>query len=325
MQSAYIRGLGKYLPQKILTSEELEDRLGLERGWIASRTGVETRHIADSSEAVSDLAFHAAEDILRNAELDASALDMIIIATSMPDMFFPATACLVQSRLGAERAAAFDLLNACAGFIYGVSAAAAWVEAGKYKNILVIGAETLSRMLDWTDRKTCVLFGDGAGGFLISDRGEHRICGFHLGADGSKGHVLSLRGGGSRYPSTPQMIEQGLQYLYMEGGEVFRFAKVALGDAVKATVKNAGCAISNLSLVIPHQSNVRIIEEAAKILGIPSERFYINIRECGNTAAASVPLAAAMAVEEGRIKQGDLVAMVSYGAGLAWAAMVVEW
>lgn len=322
---AYIRGIGKYLPEKILTSGELERKLNLESGWIESRTGVAERRIANDDEAVSDLAARAAENILADAGAGADEVDMIIVATSMPDMFFPATACLVQARLGISGVPAFDLMTACAGFLYGVATAAAFVESGQYSNILVIGAETTSRMVDWSDHKTCILFGDAAAGFLVSAEGGRRISGSHLGADGGKGHVLSIRGGGSRAPCSAEVLEAGTHKLYMEGGEVFRFAMVALGEAVKGAAERSGCEIGEIGLIVPHQSNVRIIEEAAKILDLPMDRFFTNIRERGNTAAASVPLAVADAVEAGRLTPGTRLAMSSYGAGLAWAACIVDW
>lgn len=325
MRQAYIRGIGKYLPEQILHSEDLEKRLGLEKGWIASRTGVRERRIAADDEAPSDLAYRAAERILADAGVVPAGIDMIIAATSMPDMFFPSTAGMVQAKLGLKEIPAFDLLNACAGFLYGVAAAAAFVGAGHYRNILVIGAETVSRMLDWTDHKTCILFGDGAAGFLVSDEGEHRLLGFHLGADGEKGNVLALRGGGARRPCSAALLEEKLHTLYMEGGEVFRFAMVRLGQAVKEAARQAGCGLEDISLILPHQSNVRIIEEAAKILGLPMERFFMNLENRGNTAAASVPLAVAEAVEAGKLRPGDLAALASYGAGLAWASCIVEW
>lgn len=322
---AYIRGIGKYLPEKVLTSAELEKRLNLESGWIESKTGVAERRIAAEGDAVSDLATRAARNILANAGARADEVDLIIVATSMPDMFFPSTAGAVQAQLGIAGVPAFDLLNACAGFLYGVSTATAFVEAGEYRNILVIGAETTSRMVDWDDRKTCILFGDAAAGFLVSCEGDRRILGRHLGADGAKGHVLSIRGGGAKAPCSREILDAKLHKLYMEGGEVFRFAMVALGEAIKKAAEKTGCALGEIGLIVPHQSNVRIIEEAAKLLNLPLDRFFTNIRERGNTAAASVPLAVTEAVESGRLAPGTRLAMSSYGAGLSWAACVVDW
>jgi 3-oxoacyl-[acyl-carrier-protein] synthase-3 len=325
MPSAYIRGIGKYLPERILASGALEKKLGLDPGWIESKTGVGERRIAAEDEFPSTMAARAAEAILADAALPPEDIEMIIVATSMPDMFFPSTAGMVQTKLGLKDIPAFDLLNACAGFLYGVAAASAFIEAGRYGNILVIGAEVMSRMLDWNDYKTCILFGDAAAGVLVSSEGKHRILGFHLGADGEKGRVLALRGGGSRYPCSAVTLENKLHTLHMDGGEVFRFAMVRLGEAVKAAAEKAGCALEKISLILPHQSNARIVEEAAKILALPMDRFFLNLNNRGNTAAASVPLALCEAAESGKLQPGGLAALASYGAGLAWASCIVEW
>lgn len=323
--NAFIRGFGKYLPENILTSAALEARLGLEAGWIESRTGVRERRIAADDEAVSDLAAEAAREILANAGAAVDEVDMLIVATSMPDMFFPGAAHHAQAKLGLAGVPAFDLMTACAGFLYSVATAAAFVESGTFSNILVVGAETTSRMVDWSDSMTCILFGDAAAGFLVSAHGGRRIRGFHLGADGAKGGVLSIRGGGSRNPLSRSVLDAGLHKLYMEGGEVFRFAMDALGDAVKKAAANSGCGVDEIDLIVPHQSNVRIIEEASKRLGVGMEKFFVNIGARGNTAAASVPLAAVEAAEAGRLREGTRLAMSSYGAGLAWASVIVDW
>jgi len=322
-KSSYIRGVGSYLPEKLLTSGELEKRLGLEDGWIEMKTGVAGRRIAAEGESVSDLAAAAGRVALAAAGLSPAGLDMIILSSSMGDMFFPSTACLVQQKIGAA-CPAFDVNNACSGFLHGMAVASAFINNGTCENILVVAAETMSRMVDWNDYRTCILFGDGAGAFVVSGAGEHRIREYHLGADGAGAEVLKLPGPGSRFGARPDPAKAG-GTVYMEGGEVFRFAMKTIGECVKAAATKAGVAIRDIKKIIPHQSNMAIIRESAKILGVPVETFHVNLNEVGNTAAASVPLALCDAVGKERIAPGDTIALVSYGAGLAYASAIVEW
>lgn len=323
-REAFIAGTGSYLPERVLESAELEERLGLEPGWIEKKTGVARRRIAADDESVSDMAAAAGRAALEDAGLSPADLDMIIVSSSMGDMFFPSTACLAQQKLGAA-CPAFDVNNACSGFLHGLAVAETFVASGACGNVLVAAGETMSRMVDWTDYRTCILFGDAAGACVVSSRPGHRLAGFHLGADGSGAEALKLPGGGSRMPASPEMIGQRGNVVYMQGGEVFRFAMRIIGECVAEVTAGAGLGPADLSLIVPHQSNTAIIKEAAGILGVPFETFYLNMSEVGNTAAASVPVALDDAVKKGVIAAGSRVALVSYGAGLAYAATLVEW
>lgn len=322
-ERVFIKSAGAYLPEKVLSSSELEQKLGLENGWIESKTGIKARRIAANDESVSTLAARAGLDALKNAGMNASDIDMLIVSSSMGDMFFPSTACIVQNMIGAS-GAAFDLNNACAGFLYGVNTAAAYVASGAYRNVMVIGAETMSRMVDWNDYKTCILFGDAAGACVISAEGDHRILGMLLGADGSGAEALKLPGGGSRAPFR-DAENKADSTIYMEGGTVFRFAMKIIGEIVRNAAEEASLNLRDINLIVPHQSNRTIIREAASILGVAEEKFYLNLPEVGNTACASVPVALADAISNNAISAGDKIVLASYGAGLAYASAVVEW
>ncbi|MFC1474482.1 3-oxoacyl-ACP synthase III family protein [bacterium] len=321
-KASFIRGIGAFLPEKILGSAELEKRLELEAGWIEKKTGVASRRIAADGESVSDLAAGAGRAALENAGISPGDLDMIILSSSMGDMFFPSTACIVQNKIGAA-CPAFDVSNACSGFLHGIAVASSFVQGGTCDNILVIAAETMSRMIDWNDYKTCILFGDGAGAVVVSGSGDHRIVDYHLGADGSGAEVLKLPGAGSRDGAKPDPATSGT--VYMEGGEVFRFAMKIIGECVTEVAKKAGINVADIKKIIPHQSNIAIIREAAKILEIPVEIFHMNLNEVGNTAAASVPLALCDAVDKKQVSPGDTIVLASYGAGLAYASVLIEW
>ncbi len=324
IRDAYISGVGSYLPKRILGNTELENRLGLETGWIEKKTGVKRRHIADEGECVSDMAAAAGRAAIEDAGLTPDDLDMIIVSSSMGDMFFPSTACLVQSKLGAK-CPAFDVNNACSGFIYGLAVAESFTARGTCGNILVAAAETMSRMIDWNDYRTSILFGDGAGACIVSSSGRRRLAGFHLGADGSGAEVLKLPGGGSRRPASGNMLKDGENTVYMEGGAVFRFAMKIIADCVREVTAGAGVETSALSMIVPHQSNIAIIREAAKILDVPLEMFHMNLSEVGNTASASVPIALDDAKKKNIVQDNSRIVLVSYGAGLAYAAALVEW
>ena len=323
---AQIVGWGKYVPDKVLTNNDLSRMVDTSDEWIRTRTGIVQRRIAGPRETTSTMALRAAQSALDVAGLDPARLDLIIVATATPDYFFPATACLVQDALGASRSGAFDLEAGCAGFIYSLGLASQTIISGAYENVLVIGAETLSRILDWTDRNTCVLFGDGAGAFLLQVSQEPGgVLSFALGADGSGGDLLILPGGGSRHPTSVATVAEGLHYARMKGREVFRFATRIMGQVAKEVIEKAGLELNDIELFIPHQANLRILQAMARFLKLPMERVYVNLDRYGNTSAASVPIAFCEAIEEERVKPGDYLALVGFGAGLTWGAVMVRW
>ncbi|MGM0547804.1 MAG: beta-ketoacyl-ACP synthase III [Bacillota bacterium] len=325
MSRATIIGLGKYLPDKVVTNHDLEKKVDTSDEWIKTRTGIEKRRIAAADQAASDLGIKAAEAALEDAEIKAEDLELIIVATATPDMMFPATACIIQNKIGAKNAAAFDLEAGCSGFVYGVSVAANFIESGTYKNILVIGAEVLSKIMDWEDRSTCVLFGDGAGAAVLSATDEGGILATDLGADGSGADALYQTAGGSRKPASEQTVANREHYLKMEGTPVFKFAVKTMGKASLKVLKKAGIKKEDVDLLVPHQANTRIIAAAAKRLKLKDEQVYVNLPEYGNTSAASVPIALTEAKEKGLLKKGDKIVLVAFGAGLTWASAVLEW
>jgi 3-oxoacyl-[acyl-carrier-protein] synthase-3 len=315
-----------YVPERVLTNKELEQMVETNDEWIVSRTGISERRIAAKEQASSDLAYEAALEALGNAGLSAEELDLIIVATVTPDMSFPSTACVLQSRLGAKNAAAFDLSAACSGFIYGLANASGLISSGMYKNALVIGAECLSRITDYTDRNTCILFGDGAGAVVIGQVPEGRgFQSFVLGADGSGGELLKARAGGSRDPITREVLDEKRQFIYMAGKEVFKFAVKIMGSAAEEALVKAGIDKSEIDLLIPHQANIRIIQSALERLELPEEKCVVNINRYGNVSAASIPIALAEAARENRINPGDKLLFVGFGGGLTWGASVLVW
>jgi 3-oxoacyl-[acyl-carrier-protein] synthase-3 len=324
---ARISGWGMYVPERVLTNADLERVVDTSDEWIVSRTGIRERHVvSDERETTATMAVRAARAALRVANLPPSQVDLVIVATTMPDYPFPATACLVQDALGAVHAGAFDLGAACSGFIYALSLATGFIRSGSADHVLVVGSETLSRMMDWTDRNTCVLFGDGAGAVVLS--ASTTRCGVlasELGSDGSGGELLIVRAGGSRVPASHDTLSNGQHYLWMNGREVFRFATTIMPKATEAVVRKAGWQLADLSLVIPHQANIRIINASIKRLGMLPERFFVNVERYGNTSAASIPIALCEAVAQGRLQPGDKMVLVGFGAGLTWAAAAVEW
>ena len=321
-----ILGTGAYAPEKILTNADLEKMVQTSDEWITSRTGMKERHIADENTATSDLAIQAAKIALDDAKLTPADIDCIIVATITPDMFFPSTACFVQRELGVPNAAAFDLLAACSGFIYGLSIAKAYIEIGLYKNVLLIGAETLSKITDWQDRNSCVLLGDGAGAMVLgrNDTDETNILSITLGADGSYEKLLYMPGGGSRNPATAKTVDDRLHYLKMEGKETFKVAVTKMVEAAEKALKLAGKKCDDMQLIVPHQANKRIIDAVAKRLEIPSERVFINIHKYGNISAATVIVALDEARRSGLVKNGDLVELVAFGGGFTWGAAVIR-
>ncbi|MFM9277362.1 beta-ketoacyl-ACP synthase III [Paenibacillus jiagnxiensis] len=321
-----IIGTGKYVPEKILTNSDLEKMVETSDEWIVSRTGIRERHIAAPEQATSDLAYEAAVKALASAGMSAEELDLIIIATITPDMTFPSTACILQDKLGAKGAAAFDLSAACSGFVYGLATATSFIQAGMYKNALVIGADCLSRITDYTDRNTCVLFGDGAGAVVLGEVPEGRgFKSFDLGAEGAGGPLLKMEAGGSRLPASAQTLENKLHYIYMNGREVFKFAVRVMGTATDVVLEKAGLDKGEIDVFVPHQANIRIIQSAMQRLDLPEEKVVINVDKYANTSAASIPLALVEAAEEGRMKEGDRVLMVGFGGGLTWGASVLVW
>ena len=323
---AHIVGWGKHVPSHVLTNDALAEMVDTSDEWIRARTGIIERHIAGEEESTASMAIEAAHQALETANLSPSQLDLIIVATATPDHAFPSTACLVQDALGATRAAAFDLAAGCSGFVYGVSVASGLIAADQYRNVLVIGAETLSRITDWSDRATCILFGDGAGAIVLQANGaEGGILSTVLGADGSGNDLLCLPGGGSLHPATHKTVAEGMHYLKMKGREVFRFAVRVMPAATRQVLEQAGLTIEDLSLVIPHQANHRITESSAKALGVSSETIFSDVEWYGNTSAASIPIALCDAVEQGRVGRDDLLVLVGFGAGLTWAAAAIRW
>lgn len=327
MYGSRIAGTGASVPDRILTNAELERMVNTSDEWIVTRTGISERRIASDDQATSDLAEGAARCALEAAAVDPHDLDLILVNTVTPDMFFPSTACVLQERLGASRAAAFDLLAACAGFVYGLSVADAYLRAGLMRNILVIGADTLSKVVDWSDRGTCVLFGDGAGAVLVQrTTADPGILSTHLYSDGSKGGHLMIPGGGSRQPVCEKVVEEKLVTIRMpNGNEVFKMAVRSMEEAAMAALKANGVEVSDIDLFISHQANARIIYALAERMGLPRERIFMNIDRYGNTSAASIPIAIDEAVRAGRLKRGDLLLLTAFGGGITWGSALIRW
>jgi len=324
---AHVAGWGKYVPAKVVTNEDLSRTVDTNDEWIVSRTGIRERRIAASlKETTATMSFAAAKGALEMAGVAPEELDLIIIATVTPEYSFPATACLVQDMLGAENAGAFDLSAGCSGFMYGLAMGSHSIASGVYNHVLVIGAETLSRIVNWHDRETCVLFGDGAGAVVLEGGdAPGGVLSTLIRADGSGGELLILPAGGSRQPPTLDTVATGQHYIKMNGREVFRFATRVMDKAARQVVADAGLTLEDVDLFIPHQANMRIIQAAARALEMPMEKFFVNLDKYGNTSGASIPIALCEAVECGRIKPGDHVVMVGFGAGLTWAAAVIQW
>lgn len=323
---AHITGWGMAVPGRVVTNEELSKIVDTTDEWIASRTGIRERRVAGSGETTASLATGAALDALAKANIKPSMLDLIIVATSSPEYLFPATACLVQDRIGAVRAGAFDLSAACSGFMYALNIAAQMIRTGSIQVAMVIGSETLSRFVNWEDRSTCILFGDGAGAFVLQGSDEPGgVLSAVMRSDGSGGDLLSIPGGGSAYSTSLDTLQQGLHFIQMNGREVFRFATRVMSQATQEAVAQAQLSMNDIKLVIPHQANMRIIEAAAKGLDISMERCFVNLDRYGNTSTASIPIATVEAVQQGLVQAGDRLVFVGFGAGLTWGAAVIEW
>jgi len=323
---ARIIATGSYAPEKVLTNFDLEKIVSTTDEWITGRTGIKERRIAGEDQSTSDLALEASVNALKYAGLKARELDLIIVATMSADTLLPSTACILQHRLDAKKAAAFDINAACSGFIYGLSVANSFIRSGQYKRILLVGAETLSRFTDWEDRNTCVIFGDGAGAAILeATAGENGILSTHLHADGSLGDLLSLPGGGSRYPATKETVGKKMHYIKMKGNETFKVAVKILENLVTETLKQNNLKPSQLSFLLPHQANLRIIQATANRLGLSMDKVIINIDRYGNTSAASIPIALDEAVRSGRIRKDDYLLLEAFGGGLTWGSALIRW
>ncbi len=323
-----IIGWGMYVPPRVITNDDLAKIVDTSDEWIRTRTGIRERHIVDKpTETTATLATRAARAALDKAGLPASALDMIILSTSSPEHIFPATACIVQDAIGATNAGAFDLSAACSGFVYGLAMAHGLIVSGQADTVMVIGSETLSRLVDWSDRNTCVLFGDGAGAVILQASDQPGgVLASVLGSDGSGAYLLSLPAGGSRLPPSVETVRNGDHYIKMDGKAVFRFATRVMAEATRQVVEKAGLTLDDVEWIIPHQANIRIIESSVvRQLKFPQERVFINLDRYGNTSTASIPIALVEAVEGGHIQPGDHIVLVGFGAGLTWAAALVEW
>jgi 3-oxoacyl-[acyl-carrier-protein] synthase-3 len=321
-----IRGVGLAVPEKLLTNSDLEKIVDTTDEWIKTRTGMEVRHIAEEGRDTSDLAAEAVQRALDDAGMTVSDLDAIIVATVTGDMQFPSTACFVQDKLGAKQAAAFDIAAACSGFIYALSIANGLIASGQFRHIAVVGAEILSRITDYEDRATCVLFGDGAGAAIVApaDGSGRGILDTYLRSDGSLHELLYMPGGGTKYPASHKTVDEKYHYIKMEGREVFKYAVTAMGEAAEYILERNGLSGDDVALLIPHQANSRIIEATAKRVKIPPERVFVNIQKYGNTSAASIPIALAEAKQEGRLRPGDLVLLVAFGAGFTWGSALLR-
>lgn len=325
MKNVGIIGVGDYLPEKVLTNQDLEKMVDTSDEWITTRTGIKERRLASKEEASSDLAYMAARKALKDAKIKPLEVDLIIVATITPDMQFPSTASFVQAKLGAKNAFCFDVSAACAGFIYALVIAKQFIANGAVRNAVVIGSELLSGVTDWQDRSTCVLFGDGAGAVVLEEVPSGGILSTYLGTDGTKTDLLMIPGGGSRNPASHDTVDKRMHYIKMEGNELFKFAVKLMLEAAQVAIKRAGLEPKDIDLVIPHQANARIIMAMAKRIGIAEEKVYLNIEKYGNMSSASLVIALCEAVKEGRVKKGDRILLDAFGAGLVWGACVIQW
>jgi len=323
---AVITGTGRYLPEKILTNHDFEKFLDTSDEWITTRTGIKTRHIADDNQATADLAYYAADKAIKDAGIDKSEIDLIIVSTFTPHMPLPSTACFVQEKLGIEGCGTFDISAACSGFVYGMSIARQFIVGGVYKNILLIGAETMSRFTDYKDRGSCILFGDGAGAIVISakEQTDRGIFYTKLAADGSGWPLLYIPGGGSQRPASRETVENREHYIKLKGREIYKFAVQKMQSLIEDAMKQNNLTVDDIDMIVPHQVNKRITDSACGHLGFPTEKVFLNISQVGNTSAASIPIALDQAKEEGKVKQGDTILMVAFGAGLTWASALIK-
>jgi len=325
-QSVGFLGMGCYIPEKVVTNYDLEKLVDTNNDWIVERTGIKERHIAAPEDATSDLAVRAANLAIADAGLTPDDIDLVIVATETPDTKFPSTACLVQDKIGAKHAAAFDLSAGCSGFVYGVAVASQMIASGLYKHVLVVGAETLSRIMNWKDRNTCVLFGDGAGAAVLGNVDEgYGVLAIDLGADGGGGPHLVMPAGGSRKPASHETVDACEHFIHMDGNEVFKFAIKIMARTALHVLEKAGLKKDDIDLLVPHQANIRIIDSAAKRLKLSKDKIMINVEKYGNTSAASIPIALCEAREAGKLKKDENVLLVGFGAGLTWASVLLKW
>jgi 3-oxoacyl-[acyl-carrier-protein] synthase III len=320
-----ITGIGANAPERVMKNDELAQIVDTSDEWIVERTGIRERRVAAPGEALSDLARPAAEAALRHAGLQASAVDLIVVATVTPDMLFPSTGAILADQLGAKDAAAYDLSAGCTGFVYALAQAHGMVASGLVDHALVVGGDVLSKIVDWQDRSTCVLFGDGAGAVVLERVSGGGFLGFELGADGSGGHQLYMPAGGSRAPASAETVATRQHFAKMNGREVFKFATRVLVDSAEKVLDECGVPVEEVDVYVPHQANVRIIDHARKKLGIPEERTVVNVDRFGNTSSGSIPLALGDAESDGRLKEGEMVLMTGMGAGLTWGSALIEW
>ncbi len=326
MIHARITGTGSYAPKKIITNQDLEKLVDTSDEWITERTGIKERRIAEKGQSTSDLAYEAAHKALKAAKLPAQELDLILVATTTPDMLMPNLGCMVQDKLGAKNAAAFDIYAACSGFIYGLSVANAFIKSETYRNVLLIGAESLSRFVDWEDRTTCVLFGDGAGAVVLQRHsGKRGVLSTHLHSDGSLGNLLNIPGGGALHPATHDTVRKRMHFIRMKGNETFKTAVRALESAVQEALEYNKIKPEEIDFLVPHQANLRIIQAMAQRLNMSMEKVVLTLPKYGNTSAASIPMALDEAVRDGRIKENHLLLVEAFGGGLTWASALLRW
>jgi 3-oxoacyl-[acyl-carrier-protein] synthase III len=324
--NAGILGVGMAVPDRVLSNAELERMVETNDEWITSRTGIKERRISSPEDSCSSLGTLAARRAIAHAGISAEEIDLVICATATGDYPWPATACLIQREIGAPRAAAFDLSAACSGFTYGLACASSMIQTGAQRRVLVVGVDTLTKQVDWNDRGTCILFGDGAGAVVLGPCApDEGVLSSYLGADGNGFDQIWLEGGGNRVPVTIQIMEEGRNFIRMKGAEVYKFAVKIMGEASIEALCRANLTPEDVSLFIPHQANIRIINAAAERMKLPPEKVFLNVHKYGNTSAGSIPIGLAEAVEEGRVKRGDVLVFVGFGAGLTWGANVVRW
>jgi 3-oxoacyl-[acyl-carrier-protein] synthase-3 len=322
---AAITGLGAYVPEKVLTNADIEKIVDTTDEWIRTRTGIHERHIAAPDQATSDLALPAAQEALKSAGITPADLDLIIVATTSPDMFFPSAACYLQAKLGAS-CGAFDMAAACSGFAYALSVAEGYVKSGIHKNILVVGAETITRFINWKDRSTCVLFGDGAGAAVVSrSKDGHGILASYLGADGTQSEILQIPAGGSRIPPSAESVANGQHYIRMDGPSLFKIAVRTMEQAVHKVLEHEKLQVKDIACLIPHQANNRILQAVAERLEIDPSKVFINVHRYGNMSSASTVVGLYEAVKTGAVKKGDYVVLVAFGGGLTWGASLIKW
>jgi len=326
MIHARIIGTGSYAPNKVITNHDLEKLVETSDAWIMERTGIKERRIADKHQTTSDLAYEASQKALKAAGLGARDLDLILVATMTPDTILPSTGCVLQEKLGAKKAASFDISAACSGFIYGMSIASAFIQSGMYKNILLVGAEILSRYTDWEDRTTCILFGDGAGAVVIQRHaGKRGILSTHLHSDGSFGDLIRVPAGGASHPASHDTIRKRMHFIRMRGNETFKAAVRALEAVVQETLEHNKVKPEDIDYLVPHQANLRIILAMAQRLNMPMEKVVLTLPKYGNTSAASIPMSLDEAVRDGRIKENHLLLFEAFGGGLTWASALIRW